>query len=176
MDYKKRTIDIKGAELDNIFDDLFATTQALEYPDEKAIGLVIFERNKDYLIMDHSLNTLSDSIDMSHKENESIKKLLLRARAGAAGGMVFPQTNSHSLSSKCRSNNSKLITHKKGVGVSCKYINKNGEVKEFKSVYNDMFMYRINCRQKLKMLLCDETFRKVTIKEMTSRIQSYLIA
>ena len=90
--------------------------------------------------------------------------------------MVFAQTNSHSLSNNCRSINSKLSAHKKGVGVSCKYINKDGDVKEFKSVYNDMFMYRINRKPKLKMLLRDETFRSITIKEMTSRIQSYLIA
>ena len=150
-DYKKRQSDIIGAELDNNFDDTFAKKEALEFPKNKGIGLIIFERSNDYLILDKSTNSLSESIEMSRNKKESISNLQLGARAGAAGGIVFPQTNSHSLNNSCRSKNSKLSAHKKGVGVSCKYINEEGDIKEFKSVYNYMFMYRIN-QKKIKIV------------------------
>ena len=62
INYKKRTNDIIGAELDYNFDDNFAKKEALEFPPKK----------------------VSKSIDMSRKERDSIRNLQLGARAGAA--------------------------------------------------------------------------------------------
>ena len=97
-------------------------------------------------------------------------------RSGACGGVVYSTTNSHSLSKVTKKTNSILSTHVNGVGVTCSYENNAKETKSYKSIYNDLLMQRMGHESKCASLLNDEILRMVTLKEMSSRINAYLLA
>ena len=113
---------------------------------------------------------------MAMMEQESISRLDYGGRSGGSGGVVYSTTNSHSLSAVTKKNNSILNSHVKGVGLSCTYLNDKGEVKSYKSIYNDILMQRIDNDDKLDRLLSDKILRDMTLKEMSSRLQAYIIA
>ena len=117
-----------------------------------------------------------DVITMCKEETHCIIDGVTGGRAGAASGIVFPETNSHSLSKVTQKTNSFMIAQKYSVGMICIYENDKGDIKAFNSVYNDLFMNRLQKSKKKRQLFTSPSFRRITIQEMISRIQSYIVA
>ena len=97
-------------------------------------------------------------------------------RAGTAGGMVFPTTNSHSLSKVTQKRNSFLFANKKSSGLTCHYINDNNAIKSYNGVYNGILMRKLISNQKTKHMLKYKYLHSITIKEMMKRIQIFIVA
>ena len=89
-----------------------------------------------------------DVITMCKEETHCIIDGVTGGRAGAASGIVFPETNSHSLSRVTQKTNSFMIAQKYSVGMICIYENDKGDIKAFNSVYNDLFMNRLQKSKK----------------------------
>ena len=53
-----------------------------------------------------------------------------------------------------------LNSHVKGVGLSCTYLNDKGEVKLYKSIYNDILMQQMDNDDKLDRLLSDKILQE----------------
>ena len=88
-----------------------------------------------------------DVISFCKEESHGIIKGVTGGRSGAASGIVFPETNSHSLSKVTQKPNSFMIAQKKSVGMMCIYENDKGEIKSFNSVYNNIYMNRLQKKQ-----------------------------
>ena len=118
---------------------------------------------------------MEDIIEFSKSETESIKNLTLGVRSGAAGGFVHVGSNSHSLSKVTQKENSILVASDNSVSMSCFYDNNEGVTKKFNSVYNDIHMNRLKGRHKFVQLKNMKSYRNITINEMISRLQSFII-
>ena len=173
--YKQKVTSVKGANLKNICDEEPYKSHAISLPEDSNIGLIRFNRNNNFLLIDNSNFETNDVIEISKKESQSIIQHDTGGRSGAASGIVYPETNSHSLSSVTQKDNSFLLPQKNSIGLKCIYENAKGEIKSFSGVYNDILMNRIGHSKKKKFLLTCPVYRRIMLKEMVSRIQSYLV-
>ena len=167
--------ELRGSSLPKDIDKESLHKDSISYPENNIKGLIIFEQSNDFILIDKVKNTMEDVINFSMSETESIKNLNLGGRSGAAGGFVNVGSNSHSLSKVTKKENSILIASKNSVGMSCFYDNNDGVTKKFNSVYNDIHMNKLNGKDKFKQLKSMKCYRSITINEMTSRLQSFII-
>ena len=100
--------------------------------------MFLFKKNNDFIIIDDSNYGKIEIKHMATIDNESISKFESGGRSGACSGVVYSTTNSRSLSKVTKTSNSLLSSHVNGVGVNCSYENKNGDIKSYSSVYNDL--------------------------------------
>ena len=113
---------------------------------------------------------------MATIDNESISKFESGGRSGACSGVVYSTTNSRSLSKVTKTSNSLLSSHVNGVGVNCSYENKNGDIKSYSSVYNDLLRQWMDHGGKCSRLLNDKTFIACYhIKKMCSCLNAYIM-
>lgn len=132
-------------------------------------------RNNNFIIIDN-LNLLDeDVISLCKEESRAIINGVTGGRSGAASGMVYPDTNSHSLSKVTQKPNSFMIAQQHSVGMKCIYENDKGEIKSFNSVYNDPYMNRLQKNKKQRLLFSSPEYRRIIIQEMISRIQSFIL-
>ena len=174
--YKKLKVELKGARfpINNKFSEVEIKEVAKPY--DNKIGLILFEGTNNFFTLGTSGIDHNDAIFFSKDESVSIGKLEVGNRAGAAGGMVYPTTNSRSLSKVTKKRNSFLIANKKSSGLTCHYLNDNHVIKSYNGVYNDILMRKLNSYQKTKHILKHKYLQSITIQEMTKRIQTIIIA
>ena len=175
-EYKEKVCGLKGSVLPPDMDKYKVENNILSFPDDDIKGLIIFENTNDFVLIDKVPNSLEDIINFSKSEMSSISNLTLGARSGAAGGFVHEGSNSHSLSKVTQKENSILVASENSVSMSCFYDNNEGVTKKFNSVYNDIHMNRLNGKDKFKQLSKLKCYRNITIHEMTSRLQSFIIS
>ena len=118
---------------------------------------------------------MQDIIDFSKSETSSIASLSLGNRSGSAGGFVHVGSNSHSLSKVTEKENSILVASNNSVSMSCFYDNNDGVTKKFNSVYNDIHMNKLSGNQKFQQLKSMKSYLNITINEMLSRLQSFIV-
>ena len=174
-DYKNHVNELKGADLSLIRNESIYKDKAITLPNDCDLGLVLFNRNKNFVLMDQLSLQDEDVINISKEESHSIIKGVTGGRSGAASGIVYPETNSHSLSKVTQKPNSFMIAQKKSVGMVCVYENAQGEIKSFNSVYNDLYMNRLQKKKKERQLFSNPSYRRIVLQEMISRTQSYII-
>ena len=174
--YKKRCIECKGGKIIDKDQENEYLKYAIDPPPKGIIGVIKFKNTGDFVIIDDTNYSENEIKHMASNENESISKLDYGGRSGACGGVVYSTTNSHSLSNVTKKPNSILTSHTNGVHLSCSYENNSGDIKSYKSVYNDLLMQRMDHGGKLSKLLNDHILRDVTIKEMRSRLNAYILA
>jgi hypothetical protein len=69
-------------------------------------------------------------------------------KAGSARGVVLMDSNSHSLTSCTKKDTTLFVNHKNGCRASIVYDASCGAKKVFNGVYNDIYMRRLDKRQK----------------------------
>jgi hypothetical protein len=153
----------------------YTVRNSITLPNDNLIGLIKLEDTDNFIILDRLPNKLKDIVSVSKDETKSISSLTTGSRSGSAGGFVHKESNSSSLSKVTQKTNSILVSSKSSVSSICVYENDNGETKKFSSVYNDIFMNRISSASKYKMLMSSLSFRTISIHEMLSRLQSFII-
>ena len=79
-------------------------------------GVIIFDKTRDFLIIDKSAYTTEEIEHMDKVKSTLIANLEMGGRSGACGGIVFSSTNSHSLSTVTQKLNSVLDCQHIGVG------------------------------------------------------------
>jgi hypothetical protein len=175
-EYKKKINHLKGSSISTNFNDEIMDEHSISYPLNDIGGLIIFQQTNDFLFIDKVPNKVQDIIDFSMSETMSINNLTLNGRSGSAGGFVNVGSNSHSLSKVTQKDNSILVASRNGVAMSCIYDNDKNDTKKYNSVYNDLYMNRLDGKDKFNELKKNKSFRTITLNEMISRIQSFIIA
>ena len=173
--YNKLKVELKGARFPPDADMSGIKGKVVSKPVDGKIGLILFEGTNNFITLGNSDIDHKDGISLSKQESISIGRLELGNRAGAAGGMVYPTTNSHSLSKVTKKRNSFLLANKKSSGLTCHYQNDSNVVKSYNGVYNDILMRKLNTNQKTKHMLEYEYLRSITIQEMLKRFQIFII-
>ena len=137
-------------------------------------GYIKLPQKDDFIIFVKSnFNELS-VLEQSLNEMKSISQGEMSPRAGSASGYMLPSIQCKSLS-EVTNNERLLCIRKKSVGMSVTYRNKNGDVKGRNAVYNDLYMSRYNSRNKFKYVLKSTAFQRLLLKEMTSRLQAFIL-
>ena len=98
----------------------------------------------------------------------------MSSRSGEASGLVYPDTNSKSLSKATKKNNGILLQRKTSLGCSVYYQN-NGETKAYNSIYNQIRAQRLNKRMKKCIVLQSAVQQRILLEEMKSRFTSLII-
>ena len=174
-EYANLRVELKGARLPPNMDVSPFEGKTVRKPYDNKIGLILFKDTNNFITLGASDINDRDALELSMEESISTGRLELGNRAGAAGGMVYPTTNSRSLSKVTKKRNSFLLANKKSSGLTCHYINNNNEIKSYNGVYNDILMRKLNSNQKKKLMLKYTYLRSITIKEMLKRIQTIVI-
>ena len=170
---------LKGATLPFGYKFCDNESNTISKPDDVDFGLIIFETNKeyhtkDYLLIGNLQHKLKDVLQFSVNESKVISKLSHGGRSGCAGGVVFPDSNSASLS-QCTRNNGVIMQRKKSVGCAVSYETDKKEIKTFHSVYNQIKMNRISqITKRYKIMKC-ECERTILLSEMKSRFIAILL-
>ena len=149
-------------------------TNTVEIPNDVDFGLIIFSDSNDYLLIGKLQHETKNVISFAKKESRFIIAQSDGVRSGAAGGVVFPDTNSKSLS-KSTMNNRVVMQHRNGVGCSVSYTNAESKNKTFNGVYNQVKMMRMNKQTKRKIVLQSGIDRKILLEEMKSRFIAILL-
>lgn len=147
--------------------------KSLSLPSDIDYGIIILPFG-DFIVLSHSSISACDAVELSTDETQEIKKLPVAGRSGSAGGVVFSNTNSHSLSGRA-GKDSIFVPQIKGTGVGCVYKNSNDTQRVFKSVYNDIFMSRYNVVKKIKYASKHSAYRRILIEEMKSRLGTTIV-
>ena len=149
--------------------------KALSLPTDVDFGIILLPEN-DFLFICNSDFRNIDSVYMSLCQTSIIKKLKSYGRAGAAGGIVSTETNSHSMTDNTRKDGNLFVPSKKGVGISCIYQNKNRKLKSFSGVYNDVYMDRFGIADKITKVQENISYARISLAEMKSRTKSLILA
>jgi hypothetical protein len=176
-DYSKQSSLLSGSIMNELFDVRSLGKSTISLPnDGNTIGIIDFRRNNNFVIITKMDLSTEESYKMAEYESRYILKQILSPRAGAVGGVVCHDSNSHSLTKCTKNNNTIFINHKMGVGASVIYTNKQGDTKLFNGVYNDIPMRRLSNIQKKKEMLSHTFLRCIHIKEMTNRFKALVVA
>ena len=174
--YRERGIEIEGGYMDKSFTSEVLDKCAIEAPKDGCIGIMKFHDKHDFLMFVPTDMNKTDVLNLSKDETEFMKTLPKGGRAGAAGGVVDIDTDSHSISTGVKTETMILIPRPRGVGVSLIYENKKGEVNSMQSIYNDIYMQSLNTAAKTNQIKLSLSYRHILICEMISRIKTYAIA
>ena len=138
------------------------------------VGLIRLPRDGDFVVMDSSNFDNMSILELSLNEMKQISKGLTSPRAGAAGGFMFPSGTSKSLSPITF--NQRLMTMRKtSVAMSLTYKNKDDVVKGRNSIYQDLYMQQYTSKQKFRAAIKSKGLQRIMIKEMISRLRSFLV-
>ena len=149
---------------------------AIEAPDNECIGVMRFHDEHDFLMFVPTNMNKKDIIKFSVEETEFMKNSEKSGRAGAAGGVVDIDTDSHSISSGIKKDTMIFVPRPQGVGVSIIYENKFDEVHAVNSIYNDIYMQSLKKGQKHNQIKLSMSYRHILICEMITRMKTYAIA
>ena len=138
--YNERGLAIEGGFMDKSFTPDLLDNCAIEAPKDGSIGVMRFHDKCDFLMFVPTDMNKTDILSFSKEETQFMKTLSKGGRAGAAGGVVDIDTDSHSISSGVQKDTMILVPRPKGVGVSLIYKNKFDEVNAVNSIYNDIYM------------------------------------
>ena len=174
-DYKKSADLINGSFFPHDFNFAKVANCALEVPSDK-VGVVRFSHEDDFLMIHPTKIKTKYMVKVSLDECQVIQSLKKGGRAGSAGGIVTPATDSHSLSKCTEKSSTVLMAKQKSCGMGCTYLNANGDVKQYSMVYNDVMMNRVSPNQKKATLLSSRAERSIVVQEMTKRIESFCVA
>ena len=103
---------IIGAKLPSGFQFGNLGTNTIGKPTDADFGLILFDDSYDFLLIGSMYHKMEDMVAFSRKESKLIIQQQLGPRSGASGGIVFPDTNSKSLSS-CTQNNHVMLGKKR---------------------------------------------------------------
>lgn len=177
----KAETSIKGGKIQKDF--TFDPKTMLSNPGDGTIGLVIIDRKdghssgSDLVFFGSSGLRNEDIVTMGQEENASIKDMVKGERQGAASGFFLLPHNtfcydSRSLSAATR--NDRILsrgTTNLSTAASVHYTNATGDRKHYGSAYRDMNMSRLSKGSKRLAALKSDCYRRVLIKEMSSRIR-----
>ena len=137
-------------------------------------GLLKLPRNNDFVVMVKSDFCEMAILEQCLNEMKSISKGVLSSRAGAAGGIMIPYKKCRSLS-QVTLNDRILWFREKSAGMSVTYRNKEGDIKGRNAIYNDLYMKRYNSKQKFNSVLKSTAYQRILVKEMISRLRTFII-
>ena len=157
-----------GFNMESIEDCLITT------PTSGVIGLLRLPHG-DWQMLD-SVDYDKERVELFCKnETAFISKGFKFGRSGAAGGVVTPTTDSHSLSKGV--SQPLFVPSVDSSKLSVSYINeKTGDPKFFNGVYNDIYMRRICKEEKRYILAMSKAVQHVTVKEMKSRLKCIILS
>ena len=141
---------------------------------ETGFGLISLPRKNDFIIMVKSSFDELSVLEQSLNEMRDISAGKMSSRAGAAGGMMLPNSHCKSLSPVTK-NDRVLCTRENSVGMSVTYRNKDGLVKGRNAIYKDLLMTRNGARKKFRNMLKSVALQRLTITEMISRLKSFML-
>ena len=98
----------------------------------------------------------------------------MSSRAGAAGGIMLPNSPCKSLS-PITNNDRVLCTRENSTGMSVTYRNKEGIVKGRNAVYKDLLMTRNGAKKRFKNILNSNAQQRLSITEMISRLRTFML-
>jgi hypothetical protein len=175
--YRTLSSTLEGSSVDNNFEMNEFSDCTLSLPDtHDTFGVIDLNFKNNFIIISPFNISTYDYTKMCYYESQHIKNLKTSSRAGSAGGVVLMDSNSHSLTSCTRKDTTLFVNHKNGCGASIVYDASCGKKKLFNGVYNDIYMRRMDQRQKLNELSKHLFLRRITINEMKNRFISLLIA
>ena len=115
---------IIGATFPIGFDYDLLKTNILHSPENAHFGYVRFTDSDDFLLISNINHNVSDVISFGKYQSTYIRKGAFDTRAGGAGGIVFSDSDSPSLS-KCTSNSTIIMERQKSISCSINYLNKS---------------------------------------------------
>ena len=141
--------------------------------------LITLSSNGDDFLFIHPEGGIcvEDVIELSESEMSPISNLVIAGRAGASGGCVTLDTNSHWLS-KCTKGKETKFIGTKGDSVSMKVLYRNRyKAKKSVTIYNDILCSRYSKNDKKTMMKDPNNgaLRRITIKEMEARLLTLLV-
>jgi hypothetical protein len=180
---KKFLQSIKGAELPKDF--AFDPNSLLSNPGDGTIGLCILDTpisdstsSPDFLFMCPSFLRNEDIVEMGIDEDKSIKEMVKGARMGAASGFLLLPHNTTCFDPQSLSvgthNQRELFrgVNHKSTALSVDYTAPaTGKRIRWASAYRDMNMSRFSHDSKKRMALVSPCYRRLLIKEMSSRLR-----
>lgn len=172
-DYRKTSNDVMGVSFPQGVDITKINPIIIDCPSD-CIGLIKLPQGNDFIIIENSNSKQLCKLEMSLNEMKSISSGEMSSRAGAAGGFKIPSIKSRSLSVSTQSERI-LSARKNSVAMSVTYRNKEGFIKGYNSVYNDLYMKRYNSAGKFNASLRSHGYRSVLITEMISRLRSFML-
>ena len=151
--------------------------QAAANPSDGSFGLIV-QPNGDFSGIGSLEDLCNDTIvQLSREETEVMQQLKYNKRAGAAGGFPTHGTSCKSHDS-CKAARETAVRYKCDSFSTCvtmKYINNDGKVQSFKSLYGDLVMTRLTASQKRARAMQQPALRKKILAEMKSRFDFLMI-
>ncbi len=177
VDKSKKSLEdsLVGASFFGTDDLTEYTKHSVEVPTNVDVG-IIYLPDGDFILLSKSNFDPQDAVLFAIEETKKIKELSLQGRSGSAGGIVTTETNSHSMTKYTSSNTNVFIPSNNGTSIGCIYENKDKQEKCFKSIYNDVFMSRMNILDKIQGVVSDPSFRNICLKEMLTRTTCLVLA
>ena len=174
--YNDECCKVEGGGFPPYFDmNHFQKNNFIENPDDGSVGIIIFPRNDNFLMIFPSDIPNEAIVEFSKEETKNIATGMINGRAGAAGGVVNSDTNSHSMSACTQKSTSLMVGRPNSVGMSVLYQNGHGKATEFKSIYNDLHMNRLTKQTKRENAYDSVSMRQVLLREMVTRIKTIVI-
>ena len=171
--YKDVGNKVTGVSLPNDVCIASINPNVIEAP-SSGMGLIMLPSCQDFIILERILFDNISILATSLNEMSHISKGVTSSRVGPAGGFMLPSGSSKSLS-PITANERILMTRKTSVGLSLSYRNKDNMVKGRNCVYQDLHMKRLNAHQKFKEVMKSIGLQRIMLKEMISRLRSFLI-
>ena len=171
LEMKKNII---GAQYPVGFDYEVLRSNILHAPETADFGFVRFTDSHDFLMISKINHSVSDVIELGKMESIYIREGAFDTRGGGAGGLVFPDNDSPSLS-KCTSNSSVIIERPKSISCSVSYLNSKSIPVGYNTVCNKIRIKKIRPRSRFKNVCENEFERNILLKEMIQRLKALLI-